>query len=65
MKNLNEELQKFSQPCSSVKHSQKIVRKFTRVDIERLNAEISPKIKENAYERKASWEEARKIIVKG
>ena len=54
----------FAKPASSVKHSSKIVRTISKIDILKLNLEVDMKIKQNARERRASFEEAKDVIVK-
>ena len=61
---IDERVKLLAKPVSSVKHSGKIVRIISRSDIVKLNLEIDKKIRQNASERKASFEEAKDMIVK-
>lgn len=61
---IDERVKKFARPASSVKHSWKIVAVISRSDIAKLNSEIEPKIRQNARERRLSFEEGKDVIVK-
>lgn len=63
-KSIDERVKQFAKPASSVEHSGKIVAVVSRSEITKLNAEIKPKIKQNARERRESFQEARDKIVK-
>lgn len=63
-KSIDERVKQFAKSASSVKHSGKIVAVISRSEITKLNAEIEPKIKQNARERIESFQEARDKIVK-
>lgn len=63
-KSIDERVKDFAKPASSVKHSGKIVRTISRSDIVKLNLEIDKKIRQNARERRVSFEEAKGVIVK-
>ena len=63
-KSIDERVKKLAKPASSVKHSRKIVAVISRSDIAKLNSEIEPKIRQNARERRLSFEEGKDVIVK-
>lgn len=63
-KSIDERVKKLAKPASSVKHSGKIVAVISRSDIAKLNSEIEPKIRQNARERRLSFEEGKDVIVK-
>ena len=64
-KSIDERVKRLARPASTVKpHSRKIVMTISRSDIAELNSKIVEKIKQNARERRASFEEARNVIVK-
>ena len=63
-KSIDERVKSFAKPASSVEHSGNIVAVLSRADIAEINKTIEPKIRQNAKERKESYEEARDVIVK-
>lgn len=63
-KTIDEKVRDFAKPVSSVKSKGKVINVITAADVIELDRSIEPKIRQNVLERKASYEEARKIIVK-
>ena len=64
MSELFKRVQNFARPASTVKHSCRIIHVVTRDKIEELNRSITPKLEQNARQRKASWKDAKNKIVK-
>ncbi len=64
-KTIDEKVRDFAKPgSSSIKSKEKVINVITAADVIELDRSIEPKIRQNALERKASYEEARRTIVK-
>ncbi len=63
-KTIGQKVRDFAKPVSSIKSKRKVINVITAADAIELDRSIKPKIRQNALERKASYEEARSIIVK-
>lgn len=64
MSKLDEILNEFAKPASSVKHSRKIAYVVSRADIVELNSTIEAKIRQNKSERESSWSDGKNKNVK-
>ena len=64
MSEVVEKVKTFAKRASSVKHSGQIAYVAKQSELDTLNKSIEPKIRQNARERKESFESASKVIIK-
>ncbi len=64
MSEIERRVRGFSKPASKVIHLYEIAYTVDRSEIIELNNSIEPKIKQNEFERRKSWESGKDEIVK-